>query len=70
MNIKLLLKYIENSLLHLVKENHLNNMLKLINDKSYVYNIFELIIKIGEKLKTCKNFDIQNIKLINFMKKQ
>ena len=35
MNIELLLKYIENSLFHLVKENHLNNMLKLINDKGY-----------------------------------
>ena len=63
MDIELLFKCIENSLFHLVEESHLSNLLKLIIDKGYACDIFELINKIGEKVKTCRNFDSQNINI-------
>ena len=65
MDIELLFKCIENSLFHLVEESHLSNLLKLIIDKGYACDIFELINKIGEKIKTCRNFDCQNINIDN-----
>ena len=63
MDVELLIKVIENSVNYLVEEIHLSLLLKLLISKGYANDIFELINKISNKFKMCRNFDIQNINI-------
>ena len=70
MDIELLLKFIEFSVFYLVEEIHLSLLIKLLIDKGYASDIFDLIIKISSKFKTCRNFNYQNYNLEELLKKQ
>ncbi len=65
MDIELLIKCIEHSVNYLVEEIHLSLLLKLLIDKGYAKDIFELVNKVSEKFKMCRNFDVQNINIEN-----
>ena len=63
MDVDLLFKVVEFSTYYLVEEIHLSLLIKLIIDKGYASDIFALLIKISDKFKTCRNFNIQNINI-------
>jgi len=63
MDIELLIKCIEHSVNYLVEEIHLSLLLKLLISKGYAKDIFELVNKVSDKFKMCRNFDVQNINI-------
>lgn len=67
MDINLLFKCIELSLFYLVEEIHLSSLIRLIIEKGFATDIFDLLIKISKKFSTCRNYNSQQLNIKQFI---
>jgi hypothetical protein len=59
----LLFKCVEQSVFYLMEDIHLINLIKLIIDRGFAIDIFDLINKISKPYTNTRNFHYQNVDL-------
>jgi hypothetical protein len=68
MDLDLLFKCVEQSVFYLMEDIHLINLIKLIIDRGFAVDIFDLINKISKPYTNARNFHCQNIDLTLLIK--
>jgi hypothetical protein len=69
MELDLLFKCVEQSVFYLVEEIHLSNLIKLIIDRGFATDVFDLLNKLSKNYMNARNYSIQNIDLSEFISK-
>jgi hypothetical protein len=61
MELDLLFKCIEQSVFYLVEDIHLISLIKLIIDREYATDVFDLVTKLSKPYMTAKNYNFQSV---------
>jgi hypothetical protein len=68
MEMDLLFKVVERSVFYLVEDIHLSNLIKIIIDRGFATDVFDLLIKLGKEYNNARSCNIQNVNLENMLR--